>query len=65
MVPFVNHSGITDYLCGHHMLLAHAKAHKMYNEEFRQEQKGHFRIYFLILINFFITLMLLLIKKNR
>ncbi|CAD6244337.1 GSCOCG00013351001-RA-CDS [Cotesia congregata] len=40
MVPFVNHTGITDYLCGHHMLLAHAKAHKMYNEEFRQEQKG-------------------------
>ncbi|XP_008559244.1 myrosinase 1 [Microplitis demolitor] len=40
MVPFVNHSGIADYLCGHHMLLAHAKAHKMYKNEFAQQQKG-------------------------
>lgn len=50
MVPFVNHSGIADYLCGHHMLLAHAKAHKMYKNEFAQQQKGEKNIYFFLLI---------------
>lgn len=36
----INQSGIADYLCGHYMLLAHAKVYNMYNENFRQSQNG-------------------------
>lgn len=33
-------SGIQDYKCAHTILKAHAKVFRMYDEEFRQEQKG-------------------------
>lgn len=39
-ITAINQSGITDYLCGHHMLLAHAKVYNMYNDSFRQLQNG-------------------------
>ncbi|XP_066586353.1 myrosinase 1 isoform X2 [Prorops nasuta] len=33
-----NQSGIADYLCGHHTLLAHAKAYHLYHEKFGHER---------------------------
>lgn len=38
--PLVNSSGIGEYLCGHNVLKAHARAWHIYNKEFREEQKG-------------------------
>lgn len=38
--PLINQSGIGEYLCAHHTLLAHAKTYKMYNEKFREKQQG-------------------------
>ncbi|KAE8746448.1 hypothetical protein FOCC_FOCC006814, partial [Frankliniella occidentalis] len=32
--------GISEYRCGHHMLLAHAKAYQIYRQEFYPTQKG-------------------------
>ncbi|KAF7284222.1 hypothetical protein GWI33_022374 [Rhynchophorus ferrugineus] len=32
--------GIGSYICGHNLLRAHAKAYKIYNERFRETQKG-------------------------
>ncbi|XP_057333573.1 myrosinase 1-like [Microplitis mediator] len=42
--PLINQSGIGEYLCGHHTLLAHAKTYKMYNEKFRGKQQGKIMI---------------------
>lgn len=33
-------SGISDYLCAHNILKAHAQVYHMYDEEFRNKQKG-------------------------
>ncbi|KAJ8932965.1 hypothetical protein NQ318_004476 [Aromia moschata] len=38
--PFLNHSGIANYLCIHVTRLAHAKAYHLYDNEFRSLQKG-------------------------
>lgn len=38
--PAYNSTGVGDYLCGHHILLAHAKAYHIYDREFRQAQQG-------------------------
>nr|CAH7737833.1 unnamed protein product [Callosobruchus chinensis] len=38
--PFINQSGIADYLLNHYTLLAHAATFHMYNAEFREKQKG-------------------------
>lgn len=40
--PGLNTSGVGDYLCGHNVLLAHAKAWHLYNDMFREKQKGDF-----------------------
>lgn len=32
--------GVKNYQCGHNLIIAHGKAYRMYNEEFREEQKG-------------------------
>lgn len=40
MAPAINSSGIGDYLCGHTVLKAHARAYHLYYEEFAQEQQG-------------------------
>ncbi|KAK3922656.1 Beta-glucosidase 42 [Frankliniella fusca] len=32
--------GYSEYLCGHHMLLAHAKAYQVYRQEFYDTQRG-------------------------
>lgn len=39
-VPLLNLSGIADYLCGHHALLAHARVYRLYDREFRPNQNG-------------------------
>ncbi|XP_074096454.1 myrosinase 1-like [Cotesia typhae] len=44
--PLVNQSGIGEYFCLHHSLLAHAKTYKMYNEKFREKQQGKIIIAF-------------------
>ena len=38
--PYINQPGIPYYLCNHVMLLAHAKAYLLYDNEFRAHQKG-------------------------
>ncbi|XP_033215472.1 myrosinase 1-like [Belonocnema kinseyi] len=38
--PGLNLSGIADYICGHHVLLAHAKVYSTYDRAFRWKQKG-------------------------
>ena len=38
--PFYEESGIGNYLCGHHALLAHAKAYRVYKNEFQWIQNG-------------------------
>lgn len=40
MAPGVDMPGIADYLAVKHLLLAHARAWHVYNEEFRETQKG-------------------------
>ncbi|EFN86880.1 Lactase-phlorizin hydrolase [Harpegnathos saltator] len=39
-VPLLNMSGFADYLCGHHALLAHTRAYRLYDREFRPSQNG-------------------------
>lgn len=34
MAPGVNGHGVGEYLCGHHVLLAHAKVYRMYRNEY-------------------------------
>lgn len=36
-IPAMNMSGIVDYLCGHHALLAHAKVYELYHQEYSRE----------------------------
>ncbi|KAJ8668936.1 hypothetical protein QAD02_000195 [Eretmocerus hayati] len=38
--PIYNDTGIGNYICGHHALLAHARAYRMYRNEFQWLQKG-------------------------
>lgn len=38
--PFVNSSGVGDYVCGHHALLAHAKIYHLYHNYYNQEKAG-------------------------
>lgn len=40
--PMLNVSGIADYMCSHTVLLAHARAYHLYNEEYRTKQRGIF-----------------------
>lgn len=39
-IPAMNMSGIADYLCGHHVLLAHAKAYKLYHQAYNYQGNG-------------------------
>lgn len=36
----ISESGTADYLAGHNLLLAHAKAYRLYDRKYRQIQKG-------------------------
>ncbi|GBP54370.1 Myrosinase 1 [Eumeta japonica] len=40
LAPRVNSSAVGTYLCAKHVVLAHAKVYRMYNEEFKQKQNG-------------------------
>lgn len=42
--PNVDAPGVGDYLAGHNMLLAHAAVYHLYDDEFRDEQKGNISI---------------------
>lgn len=39
-IPAVNMPGIADYLCGHHVLLAHAKVYELYHQEYNPQEDG-------------------------
>lgn len=41
--PGLNLQGTGEYVCSHNILLAHAKAYHIYEEEFRPSQKGKHR----------------------
>ncbi|XP_049880677.1 myrosinase 1-like [Pectinophora gossypiella] len=38
--PFLNATGIAEYLCAKNVLLAHAKAYRLYNEHYKKIQNG-------------------------
>ncbi|KAI7815491.1 glycoside hydrolase [Rhyzopertha dominica] len=38
--PALQKSGILDYQCAHHLILAHASAYHVYQDEFKAEQEG-------------------------
>lgn len=40
VAPGLNYSGIADYICGHNILLAHAKVYHTYSTIFKPTQKG-------------------------
>ncbi|KPJ12248.1 Myrosinase 1 [Papilio machaon] len=40
LAPFLNIKGVADYMCAKNLLLAHAKAYHIYDEEFRPTQGG-------------------------
>ncbi|KRT83938.1 glycoside hydrolase, partial [Oryctes borbonicus] len=40
MAPAYTQEGIGDYLCGHNLLLSHGRAYKLYDEKYRELQKG-------------------------
>lgn len=42
--PLLNVSGIAEYLCAKNILLAHAEAYHLYNEEYRKKQGGRIGI---------------------
>lgn len=42
--PNTDESGIADYICGHNILLSHARAYDLYNREFRDKQRGKINV---------------------
>lgn len=38
--PLLNMTGIAEYLCAKNILLAHAKAYRLYDEQYRSKQNG-------------------------
>uniref|UniRef100_A0A0K8TVF8 Putative glycosyl hydrolase n=1 Tax=Phaedon cochleariae TaxID=80249 RepID=A0A0K8TVF8_PHACE len=40
LAPQINSPGMGEYLCAHNLMRAHAKAYRMYDEEFRSAQNG-------------------------
>ncbi|XP_023948571.2 myrosinase 1-like [Bicyclus anynana] len=46
LAPALNSTGIGEYMCAKHLLLAHAKAYHIYDDEFRPSQKGKIFISF-------------------
>lgn len=50
-IPLLNISGISDYLCAHHVLLAHAKVYHLYDREFRRSQNGEIKLCSLLTIS--------------
>lgn len=42
--PMVHQPGIGEYLCGHHVLLAHAKVYHLYKEKYAEEHNGQIGI---------------------
>uniref|UniRef100_A0A0A9XVM1 Myrosinase 1 n=2 Tax=Lygus hesperus TaxID=30085 RepID=A0A0A9XVM1_LYGHE len=44
MAPCINLFGYGEYLAAHHLLIAHAKAYRVYDQEFRATQQGRVTI---------------------
>lgn len=45
LAPGINFHGVGEYLCGHTVIKAHAKAYHLYNSTFRATQKGQCKYY--------------------
>ncbi|KAI8424320.1 hypothetical protein MSG28_002869 [Choristoneura fumiferana] len=45
MAPRLNMQGTGEYLCAKNLMLAHARAWHIYNDEYRSLQKGNISIY--------------------
>lgn len=50
--PGIQAPGIGSYLCGKNVLLAHAKAYRLYRKEFLSSQNGKYICRFLLKLNF-------------
>lgn len=42
LYPGISESGIADYQAGHTLILAHAKAYRLYERRYKRYQKGEF-----------------------
>ncbi|KAF7267972.1 hypothetical protein GWI33_018848 [Rhynchophorus ferrugineus] len=40
LAPNIVSPGIKDYICGHNLIIAHGKAYRMYEQEFKNKQNG-------------------------
>lgn len=40
LAPSLNMSGIADYLAGHTVIISHARAYRLYEKEFKEQQQG-------------------------
>ncbi|KAK9721944.1 Collagen triple helix repeat (20 copies) [Popillia japonica] len=40
MAPAYTQQGIVDYLCGHNLILAHAKTYRLYQDKYKKSQNG-------------------------
>lgn len=44
LAPGINSAGVGDYLCAHHVLIAHATAYRLYQEKYFNTQRGEIGI---------------------
>ncbi|XP_068082738.1 myrosinase 1-like [Anabrus simplex] len=44
MAPSIDKPGVGDYLTAHHVLIAHARAYHLYDEQYRATQQGKVRV---------------------
>lgn len=40
LAPLKEKNGINEYICAHNLILAHAKAYRLYEEEYKSTQNG-------------------------
>lgn len=52
LAPGIKQPGIGDYLCGHNVLKAHARAYHLYNNVYRNKQNGNLNFTFFNYSNF-------------
>lgn len=40
LAPNVVSPGVKDYICSHNLIIAHGKAYRLYEQEFKERQNG-------------------------
>lgn len=63
--PNVGISGISTYICGKNIILAHAKAYRLYEREYKTSYRGTFLFFFLISFTSVYEALFVLIKVNN